>query len=89
MSNLDEVQGALHKTIESHGHAFQAAVFQEFNELNTAGETGWGPRWPEFPVSVNGRETRIDFFLNGGLADHPREPSRGTEIGRPVQVSPN
>lgn len=60
----DQTPAILSSGLSRHGHAFQYRAMKEIHDLfDEQGRRGW--RWlaVEMPVSVGGRDTRIDFVL--------------------------
>jgi hypothetical protein len=55
--------GAFTKTINSHGYGFQYAVLNKARDLHKRDLSAWVFQVAEFPVSVKGSGTRIDFIL--------------------------
>ena len=49
--------------LNSHGHSFQYAVVQRLGQLHSEGKSRWFIDGVEFPVSVGGHTTHIDFIL--------------------------
>lgn len=58
--DLDE---SYRKTLNSHGYSFQYAVTKAAIESSSMPESPWMFDATEFPVSVNGSDTRIDLVL--------------------------
>jgi hypothetical protein len=52
-----------HKLLNQHGHGFHYAVLREAHRLFDQGLSRWGFVTDEFPVSIRGVDTRIDFVL--------------------------
>jgi hypothetical protein len=78
MSNNDtelprgtSIKSLFQKTLNRHGHPFQYAVLRRGNELKDNQESRWIFEASEFPVEVQGSNTKIDFILShcphGGL----------------------
>jgi hypothetical protein len=50
--------------LNSHGYGFQYSVLKEVARLAyEVRSASWIPKVPEFPVEVQGHDTRIDFIL--------------------------
>ena len=47
--------------LNKHGHAFQDALLHAIAGIRS--QAGWTPWVPEFPIEVQGANTRIDFAL--------------------------
>lgn len=62
---VDRVSSALKKTLDSHGYSFQYSVVRYCEVLCNRGQSRWRFEVAEFPVDVNGADTRIDFVLRG------------------------
>jgi hypothetical protein len=54
---------AFEAALNRHGFALQYAVVQSARELSSFGSSNWFPVVPEFPVRVQGADTRIDLIL--------------------------
>jgi hypothetical protein len=61
---------AFEAALNRHGFALQYAVAQSARELSKFEFSNWVPVVPEFPVRVQGADTRIDLILQ-----HRRKPS--------------
>ena len=61
---------AFEAALDRHGFALQYAVVQSAKELARFGFSNWFPVVPEFPVRVQGADTRIDLILQ-----HRTKPS--------------
>lgn len=60
-----EIDIAFEKALSRHGYSFQYAVLEEARQLCDAGKSPWIPWVPEFPVTIQGVDTRIDIvFFN-------------------------
>jgi hypothetical protein len=55
--------GSLRKVLEYHGYGFQYAVLRSIIALGSDPQCQWEFQVSEFPVSVQGQNTRIDFVL--------------------------
>jgi hypothetical protein len=58
-----------HKLLNQHGHGFHFAVLREVQRLFDGRQSRWVFEVAEFPVSVRGADTRVDFVLR-----HPDRP---------------
>jgi hypothetical protein len=58
-----EVAEGFRKTLNSHGHSFQRAVWKTINEMQEGDQRNWRRLVYEFPVSFKGRSTSIDLIL--------------------------
>lgn len=58
-----EAPSGVHKLLNQHGYGFQYAVLQEARRLSGSNESDWVFDVAEFPVSVRGADTRVDFIL--------------------------
>lgn len=56
----EAVANEFKRALNGHGYAFQDAVSKRIASISTS---GWRPWLPEFPVSVQEQQTRIDFTL--------------------------
>ncbi|MCH7921233.1 MAG: hypothetical protein IIC50_25095 [Planctomycetes bacterium] len=77
-------EDAFTKALNSHGYGFQYAVPRLVEHLGTFDGFAWDAEVSEFPVEVQGADTRIDFILRSksrdqghlvladGGPDHPR-----------------
>jgi hypothetical protein len=63
----EPVAVALKKVLNSHGYSFQNAIFRAINKIKSV--QIWTPWVPEFPVEVNGQQTRIDLVLTNRTND--------------------
>lgn len=60
---LNNLKNGLCKVLNYHGYSFHYAVLREAEELYEKGRTNWVFGVSEYPVCVNGFDTRIDFVL--------------------------
>jgi len=61
---LDEqMPEGLEKQFNSHGYGFTSAVIAKCDELSMYNKHFWRMPTPEFPVQINGADTKIDFIL--------------------------
>lgn len=58
-----KVREGLRKVLNRHGYGFHYAVLRNAYELHANGKSRWFFEAAEFPVSVGGFDTRIDFIL--------------------------
>src|SRR5262245_35612150 len=58
------------KVLNSHGYGFQYSVIRLADTLYKDGKSGWRFEWAEFPVSVQGDDTRIDLVLRQGRSHY-------------------
>jgi len=58
-----EINEAFAKALSRHGYGFQYAVLQQARSLFQSGKSPWIPWVPEFPVVVQGFNTRIDIVF--------------------------
>ena len=58
--------GLFAHTLNRHGHPFQYAVIRRAQALAEKGQSQWIFQASEFPVAVQGSDTRIDFILSQG-----------------------
>ena len=58
-----KVREGLHRVLNTHGYGFHYAVLKNANKLYANGKSPWFFEAAEFPVSVGGFDTRIDFIL--------------------------
>jgi len=58
-----KVREGLRKVLNTHGYGFHYAVLRNAYELHANGKSRWFFEATEFPVSVGGFDTRIDFIL--------------------------
>jgi hypothetical protein len=65
--NLDQ---SFNKLLNSHGYGFQYSVLEVIKRLHEQGKSKWEFEVSEFPVMVQGQDTRIDFVLKYRLAHH-------------------
>jgi hypothetical protein len=67
----DSTEGpaGFHKLLNQHGHGFHFAVLREVQRLFEEHQSRWVFEVAEFPVSVRGVDTRVDFVLR-----HPDRP---------------
>lgn len=61
--SIGDIHRAFEVALSRHGHSFQYAVLKEARRLFEAGKSPWIPWVPEFPVAVQGANTRIDLIL--------------------------
>jgi hypothetical protein len=54
------------KKLNSNGYGFQYSVIRLADTLYNSRKSGWKFVWAEFPVSVQGQDTRIDLVLQNG-----------------------
>jgi hypothetical protein len=54
------------KLLNRHGYGFQYSVLKVAQDLYVSGQTKWVFEASEFPVTVGGDDTRIDFILRLG-----------------------
>ena len=59
----EKVREGLREVLNSHGYGFHYAVLRKANELCAKGKSQWYFEAAEYPVSVGGFDTRIDFIL--------------------------
>lgn len=59
----EKVREGLRKVLNSHGYGFHYAVLRKANELRAKEKSQWYFEAAEYPVSVGGFDTRIDFIL--------------------------
>jgi hypothetical protein len=59
----DQVSASLRKVLNSHGHGFHYAVVEKGAQLSSEGRSKWIFEGSEFPVSVHGQTTHVDFIL--------------------------
>lgn len=52
------------KSLAAHGYTFQYAVIEALRQMRARGDILWRLEATEFPVSVQGRDTRIDLVLS-------------------------
>jgi hypothetical protein len=60
---MSEFEDVYRQELNRHGYAFQNSVIRAAKELFESGRSPWIFRDAEFPVSVRGRVTHIDFIL--------------------------
>jgi hypothetical protein len=58
-----EFEAVYRQELNRHGYAFQNSVIRAAQELFATGKSPWLFKAAEFPVSVRGRVTHIDFIL--------------------------
>lgn len=58
-----EIATSLSKVLSRHGHGFHYAVLRRAEQLSAAGKSRWIFEGTEFPISVRGSTTHIDFIL--------------------------
>lgn len=64
MAEEELIRAGFAKAMSQHGYGFQYAVIKKINELRKdSDDFHWTPWVPEFPVVVQGYDTRIDFIL--------------------------
>jgi hypothetical protein len=66
MTNKDDrpsLRNSFNKILNSHGYGFHYAVLSKAKELYEQHTSNWAFESAEFPVSINGAATRIDFIL--------------------------
>ncbi len=59
----DEFSNSFAKVLSNHGYGFQFSVLRKANELSKTGKSQFYFEASEFPVKVQGVDTRIDFIL--------------------------
>ena len=69
--NIEKLKNDFNKSLNSHGYAFQHAVIHKAKTLSDCGKSQWCFEASEFPVSANGKDTRIDFILQS--KDHDQK----------------
>jgi hypothetical protein len=57
------LDNAFRNALNSHGYAFQYSVIRAADKLSEEGQAEWVFEVAEFPVTVNGKDTRIDLVL--------------------------
>jgi hypothetical protein len=62
-SSKEDIAKAVQKTISSHGYGFQYRIVRTAHELWDSEVSPWVFYVSEFPVRVQGGDTRIDFIL--------------------------
>jgi hypothetical protein len=60
---MTEFEAVYRQELNRHGYPFQNSIIRAAKELFEAGNSPWIFRAAEFPVSVRGRVTHIDFIL--------------------------
>src|SRR5688500_5164251 len=68
--------GLFANTLNLHGHPFESAVLRRAEQLALKGDTQWRFQASEFPVTVQGFDTRIDFILSESFRNLVPTPSR-------------
>jgi hypothetical protein len=58
-----KIEEGLQKILSAHGYGFHYAVLRNAMELFHQGKSKWVFEVAEFPVTVRGFDTRIDFIL--------------------------
>jgi hypothetical protein len=58
-----EVTSAFEKALTIHGYGLQNFLLKEANRLYNDKRSRWVPRTPEFPIQVQGFDSRIDLIL--------------------------
>ena len=59
----EQVKEGLQKVLNTHGYGFHYAILRKVHELFANGKSKWVFEAAEFPVTVRGFDTRIDFIL--------------------------
>ena len=59
----EQISASLRKVLNSHGHGFHYAVIERGAQLSSEGRSKWIFEGSEFPVSVRGQTTHVDFIL--------------------------
>ncbi len=59
----EQIAKAFEQALNKHGYGFQYKVLYEIRKLAESGKTQWWPYVSEFPVEVQGSNTRVDFIL--------------------------
>ncbi len=59
----EQVQKGFEQTLNRHGYGFQYSVVQQAEELFDRHKSGWRFEATEFPVGIQGRDTRIDILF--------------------------
>ena len=68
--NQEQKAKAFKAALNRHGYALQYAVARSARDLARFEFSNWFPIVPEFPIRVQGADTRIDLILK-----HRRKPS--------------
>ena len=66
-----DIRALFQKLLNTHGHPFQHTVIRRAHDLEETGASRWKFVAWEFPVEVQGRNTRIDFILSHLRHDGP------------------
>lgn len=75
------------KSLNSHGHPFQHRLINALQNHQEARQR-WSFQVDEFPVRVQGRDTRIDLILSSGLHPGSTDPA-GVLIGECKRANPS
>jgi hypothetical protein len=59
----EQISASLRKVLNSHGHGFHYAVIERGAQLSSEGKSKWIFEGSEFPISVRGQTTHVDFIL--------------------------
>ena len=59
----EKIKEGLRKVLNTHGYGFHYAVLRNAYNLHSSGKSRWVFEAAEFPVTVGGFDTRIDFIL--------------------------
>jgi len=59
----EKIKDGLRKVLNTHGYGFHYAVLRNAYNLHASGKSRWVFEAAEFPVTVGGFDTRIDFIL--------------------------
>jgi hypothetical protein len=65
----EETRSIFNEILNRHGFAFQARVLEELKTLRTSRDSAYVFQTIEFPTSVGGTNTRIDFIMSRGLGE--------------------
>lgn len=60
----EKIKDGLRKVLNTHGYGFQYAVLRKAFWLCASTKSKWVFEAAEFPVTVGGFDTRIDFILS-------------------------
>lgn len=60
------LDNAFRRVLNSHGYAFHYSVIRTAERLHESGKSAWIFEVAEFPVSVQGKDTRIDIVFRRG-----------------------
>ena len=83
-----QLKDSFQKVLNTHGFGFQYAVIEAAGNLYRCQKSAWFFEVTEFPVSVQGESTHIDFILNRRQLDAPHNGKSCLLIAECKRVNP-